>query len=227
MTYSEDIELAKRLCEGLKSGNKKAIIEVYDVNHLFFLNFIKTKLYESASYKPEDVFQTFWENLMDGKIFCNYKGNASLRSYLCSILYKTVINYNRKIGKERKKYISNTDIKEVSDKSQKTPEKEISEKEKENKIPLLIQEALLKLSEISSRDEGYIKMRFFEGLEYRDIAVQELGKGANEEEIKTRTEAIRKQVTRPETGSIAKFKIILERIMEREELDINDIFKSE
>ena len=223
--FSEDIKRAKMLCTELTSGNKNAIIGVYNDHNCFFLNFIKTRLYDKS--KADDVFQDFWAELIQGEIFCNYKGKASLRTYLCKILYFKVIDCNKKTNNERKKITSSIYIEKGVDKSQKTPEKEILETERENKMPLLIQEALLQLSDISPKDASFIKMRFFEKIEYRDIAVQELGKGADEEKIKTKTAAIRKQFTRDKTGSMARFKEILGRIMARENIDINDIFGSE
>jgi len=222
----DDVNLAQRICKELKSGRKEAIVEIYDAHHRLFFNIIRKRLFESEIHTPEDVFQKFWEKLLDGDIFCNYKGSASLRSYLCSILYHHIVDTNREIERERRRFKQDVEIKEYHDNSQKTSEESIIEKEDESKRILqekLIQETRLQLSEISPRDEFYIKMRLLEKLEYRDIAVLELGKGATEDGIQRKIDAIKKQFTRPGTGSMARFRVILERLMERENLCIKDI----
>lgn len=231
---AEDIALAEKLCKELKSGNKKAIEYFYDTNYLFFFNFIKKRLYESERYKPEDVFQDFWEELMDGKIFCYYKGKSILLSYLCSILYNRIRDINRVIDRERKRSLSDSDteLDKFTDKSIRTPEEETIEiqSEEESRHKEIIQKELVlavcfRLSDISPKDAAYIKMRFFEGLKFEDMARRELGKDADDpEKLKKKVDAIKKQFTRPRTGTMARFRIILERIMKEKNLDIEDIF---
>jgi RNA polymerase sigma-70 factor (ECF subfamily) len=65
---------------------------------------------------------------------------------------------------------------------------------------------------------------YLNGLSYEKMAEQEL----NEEQPETRQtkkkiDAIKKQFTRPQTGSLAKFKSALERRIQQHELDCRDL----
>ena len=227
---SEDIALAEKLCKELRSGNKGAIVEVYNANHLFFLNFIRKRLYESKTLEPEDVFASFWEKLMDGEVFCRYEGYATLRSYLCSILYKHICDTNRTIERDRKIFTPDNEIEESPDRSPKNPEEEAIESESKQKEIVkreLVLKVRSKLSGFLPKDEAYIRMRYFEDLKFKDMAMRELGKGTDEKKIKKKTDAIRKQFTRPRTGSMARFRVILERLMKEENLSIEDILDQE
>ena len=81
----------------------------------------------------------------------------------------------------------------------------------------LIHEALIKLAEISPRDANLIRMHF-EGCSYEEMALCELaGKDAQPKEISSLTALIKKQFSNNRTGSMAKFKIIIKRLMEKKQ----------
>jgi hypothetical protein len=87
----------------------------------------------------------------------------------------------------------------------------------------LIQKALVQLSDQSPRDANLIRMNL-EGLSYEQMAVWELnGKSTDPEELKRKVDAIKKQFTRKETGSMAKFKNVLSRCLDTNGLDYTDL----
>lgn len=227
----EDIETAKRLCQELKAGSLGGIEEIYLPYHNLFLNFARKRLYNPDS--AEDVVQSFWMELLNSKAICNYKGenNASLRTYLLNILIWRIIDENRKIEKERISSPpldeSNADIAIHLDSSlHKTPMNRILEEEREGNVYKLINESLLLLSEDHPKDGRYIKMHFLEGLSYEEMAIRDITAFHNilsAMELKRKTDAIKKQVTRPRTGSKARFRVILERLMKLNKLSYDDI----
>lgn len=225
---SGDIAAALQLCERLKSGDKKALEDVVNLYGSLFSNFVRKRLYDSVVYRPEDVLMTFWEELMGGKIFCDYKakGGISLKNYLFSILNKHIIDFNRKIERERNRVntFEDPENETISSKDTATsPINEIIHKQGESIAVELINESLLLFSENNPIDAAYIKMLFLEELSYEAIAFRLTDKNADAEKVQKKTAAIRKQVTRKRFGSIAKFKIILERLMSSKNMRYEDI----
>jgi len=194
-SVEKDRETAQKVCKELFSGNKKAILDLYH-QHRFFISFTRKLLYKKD--KVEDVLCEFWIGLLDAKAICAYQGrnNASLRVYLTGILKRRIIDENRK--------------KEIPTTSDIPPESDDIKKERQRR---LLNEALLTLGEISPRDADLVRMKC-EGRTYKEMAEQELaGENPDQETMKKQEYAIRKQFTRPGTGSMAKFSLIIEQIM--------------
>ena len=81
----------------------------------------------------------------------------------------------------------------------------------------LIHEALMKLAEISPKDANLIRMHL-EGCSYEDMAMHDLAeKDAKPEEVSNLTALITKQFSNNRTGSMAKLKIIIKRLMEKKQ----------
>ncbi len=84
----------------------------------------------------------------------------------------------------------------------------------------MVQKALVQLSDTSPRDASLIRMNL-EGLSYEQMAQRELsGDKADPDELKRKVDAIKKQFTRKETGSMAKFKTVLSRYLDTNGLTI-------
>ena len=65
---------------------------------------------------------------------------------------------------------------------------------------------------------------YLNGLSYEKMAEQELNEQQPETgQTKKKIAAIKKQFTRPQTGSLAKFKSVLERRIQRHEWDCRDL----
>ncbi|RLC02398.1 MAG: hypothetical protein DRI57_30095 [Deltaproteobacteria bacterium] len=192
-----DIVLAQSICKALRSGNKESIEKLYYLYHRFFISFTRKLLYEMN--KAEDVLSEFWTELLNAKAICAYEGkhNASLRGYLTKILKWRIIDKNRK-----KKIVTTPNL---------PPESE--NRTKKERQRRLINESLLTLGEISQRDADLVRMKY-EGLTYKEMAEQELtDKASDRQAVERRTDAIKKQFTRPQTGSMARFSLILNRVM--------------
>ena len=88
----------------------------------------------------------------------------------------------------------------------------------------LIHDALLQLAVISPRDASLIRMHLA-GMTYEEMAAKELH--ANEKhiiKIKKKTDAIKKQFSRDKTGTMAKFRGVLIRCLEKNALCYKDLF---
>lgn len=89
----------------------------------------------------------------------------------------------------------------------------------------IMHETLLELAELNAVDAALIKMHL-EGATYRQMAERELsGTDPDEQTLKRRTDAIKKRFTRQPKGAMAKYKIILERKMEKMGYEAKDMLE--
>ena len=217
-----DYTLGQRICNELRSGNRSAILELYDKYHRFFTAFARRRLFDKDPHRLEDVLSNFWVELLNRKAICKYRGKASLQTYLTVILNRRIIDANRKFGRNRQLNPVTEDLsKEIEcriDES-RTPEQEIIIKEQQE----LIQEALVRLADISPRDANLIQMNL-EGLNYEQMAKKELNdQRTDPAELKRKAEAIKKQFTRSNSGSMAKFRRMLNKCMDTQDLEYRDL----
>jgi len=224
-----DLEMAQYICQELRAGNRQAILPLFYEYNNIFKRFVNKRL--SYSQEAEDILSNFWVNLLDGKAFCNYHGDrgASLKSYLWRILENEIRDHIRK----RKSFTPISDIPEDSllqchgvtiASSSSDPENDLLHKEKNEFLIKIIHEAMLILSEISPRDAHLIWLKLI-GKDYKEMALEELGSMAvDKKELGRKSNSIKKQFTRPHTGSIAKFMVILKRLMVKYKIYKDDLF---
>jgi hypothetical protein len=62
-----------------------------------------------------------------------------------------------------------------------------------------------------------------EGLSYEQMAQRELNGVKDADELKRRIDAIKKQFTRKETGSMAKFRSVLDNYLDKNDLNHKDL----
>jgi RNA polymerase sigma factor (sigma-70 family) len=221
--YKQDLLLAQRVCDELLSDNKNAILGIYNIYHLFFLEFTKRRLYSPEPDKVQTILTNFWVELLNARAICDYEGRASLRNYLLKILKWRIIDSIRKNGR-RKGFTDSSDdeenpVEKIDDNSP-SPKQNLLQKERQK----IIHSVLMMLSMESPKDALLVKMHL-DDLTYREMAEQELsGMNYNEAELNKKTNAIKKQFTRTGTGSLDKFKNCLERYMKKHELNYEDMF---
>jgi DNA-directed RNA polymerase specialized sigma24 family protein len=163
---------------------------------------------------------------MNGKAICAYSNNpenkASLRTYLCGILYHKVIDANRQ-KKVPTVDPAKLEIENIID-PQGTPEQELERIDSEAlsmEIRRLTHQALLCLAKESPRDAEFMRMRL-EGLTYEQMAIRlEDKEKCTTREIKKKTNAIKKQFTREYSGTTSKFKVILESLLKERGLSLD------
>ena len=219
--HKEDYSLAQKICKHLKACRNDAILELYHDHHRFFLAFTRLRLFNPEHDQIEAVVSNFWMELLNGKAICSYQGKASLRTYLLTILNRRIIDANRRFQRELK-YTEiaeeqNIDASNMPE-DQRSAEDYVLQKERRK----LIHDALIQLSETSPRDAKLVRMHL-NGLSYKSMAEQEIN--GNESlliEKRRRINAIKKQFTRPNTGSLAKFKSIIEENIQKHEMDRGD-----
>lgn len=219
---NKDYVLARRICNDLLSGNQESILELYHKYHAFFSTFTRQRLYDFNVNQPENILTDYWVELLNSKAICGYEGKSSLRTYLTVILNRRIIDANRKIEREKNsRAVLNDQENDTNDKTNNhpSPEDELIKKEQQK----IIHEALLKLAEISPRDSKLILMHF-EGMTYEEMAKSELkDEKANKRKLKKMTDSIKKQFSRNKTGSIAKFKSVLNRCLDKNSIKYLDL----
>lgn len=219
----DDLALAQEACEKLRAGNNEAILPVYHKYHPLFMGYTRKRLRTySDDNRATSILDDFWVGLLNAKAICDFKGISSLKTYLFKILnFKIIDNVRRE--KRQGAFANNvsnddTDIDGFGDDGL-SPEKDLMAKEKVR----LVRETLLMLTENSPTDAYLVKMHM-EGLSYQQMAEKMLdNKPKSDRELKKKTDSIKKQFTRKTSGSMAKFKSCLERIMMKNQLAYNDL----
>jgi RNA polymerase sigma factor (sigma-70 family) len=212
-----DVAIAKRICKGLGSGEKECLGELVTIYHEFFSNFARRRLLKSDLL--EDVLQSFWEEMLNGRAICAYahgsKNTATLQTYLLGVLHRRVIDANRKTSRYEEMHRAGENLPETPDQAL-TPHDVLAGLTSNNLARRLLYQALLKLSEEYPQDATLVRM-YLEGLDHRQMAAR-IGK---------RVDAVKKQFTREATGSLEKFKRALKRLMQAQGLRYEDIWESE
>ncbi len=220
--FSEDFRLAKEICKGLIAKNKNAIIGIYEHYHQRFINFAWHRINNTDVNHVTEVLNKFWAELLNPKVICSYEGRASLKSYLINILKRRIIDDNRSFNRQRSKETTNEeDQKYILEKKDDrlSQEDDLIQGERLR----LIQEAVLMLANYSPKDADLIRM-YLDGLNYRQMAEKKLNdQKEDQNKVNKLTSSIKKQFTRERTGSMAKFKICLDRCLEMHRLDYTDI----
>jgi DNA-directed RNA polymerase specialized sigma24 family protein len=67
-----------------------------------YLTRIRIRLFNPDQNQIDTVLSTFWTALLNGKAICGFKGKASLRTFLLTILNRRIIDANRKFQREIK-----------------------------------------------------------------------------------------------------------------------------
>lgn len=223
INHETDLILAQELCVELRAGNSEAILKIYKQYHPIFLRYTRYRLHSTDNDKATSVLSDFWVELLNAKVICNYKGLASLKTYLKKILNFRIVDHVRSANRQstHEKNIGDKDHElDEFESENESPEKEIIHKEKIK----LVHEALLMLVDTSPSDAFLVKMHL-EGLDYSQMAERSIGdKDCPKKELDKKINAIKKQFTRDGTGSLAKFKSCVERIMRKNNLIQNDMF---
>lgn len=221
-----DFAFAMKICKELLNGDTKSFEELYSCYHKRFYHFARKRL-QSRPDLVNEVLQQFYISLFrNPNIFCNFKDEKrSLYNYLVCRLNWRIKDAFREQGRierrdeapiyekrlEQKEWMERKCIRKGVAKddqlADQNPEKLVLAKERER----MLREALLALAKTHPMDAQYIRMRIFEEMTYKDIAMTELGTGADENEITKRVNAIKTRVTRKNTGSFARFRILLEK----------------
>jgi len=222
-THKEDLVLAQETCLELRSGNNDAILPVYRKYQSMFMGYTRRRVHSSDDDRATSILTDFWKELLNAKAICDFKGLSSLKTYLFKILNFRIIDNVRKDKRQEPigGIISypDDDSDGIEDDNGVSPEEDLMHKE----TIRLIHETLLMLAESSPTDAYLIKMQM-EGLSYQEMAKQLLGnKPKSDRELKKKTDSIKKQFTRKTSGSMAKFKSCLERMMIKNQLAYSDL----
>ena len=188
-----------------------------------FLPFARRRLFHPQDV--EDVLQNFWEELMNGKAICRYaqqsESQVSLRSFCLGILNRRIIDRNRQITRERQRLTPDNPIANNPDDS---PEELLTQSVSGNLARGLIHAALIKLAEHSPQDVELLRWHL-EGLTYEDMAKRLLGPGQTATTaLKKKINAVKKQFTRESSGSLARFKVVLQELMQAQGLSYDDFW---
>jgi len=222
LAFSDDYHLSQEICDRLRSGDHGSVVKIYSKYHILFRAFARKRLFVNDHSQAEIVVNKFWIELLNAKALCNYQGKTSLRNYLLTILNRRIIDANRKWVRDnnQKQKIEKLVVENSKEKSvEVSPEEILINKEKME----LIHEALLQLETISTRDAYLMKM-YLEGLSYKEMAEREMNPRDDDgRQIKKKINAIKKQFTRPKTGTMARFKNTIASCLKDHELVLRDL----
>jgi RNA polymerase sigma-70 factor, ECF subfamily len=208
----------------LLAGNLQPLAEMVRSYQKLFLPFARRRLFQPQDV--EDVLQNFWEELMNGKAICRYaqqsESQVSLRSFCLGILNRRIIDRNRQITRERQRFTPDNPTANNPDDS---PEELLTQSVSGNLAQGLIHAALIKLAEHSPQDVELLRWHL-EGLTYEDMAKRRLGPGQKvTTALKKKINAVKKQFTRESSGSLARFKVVLQELMQARGLSYDDFWR--
>ena len=223
--HKGDYSIAQQICKDLKADHKEAILALYQEHHHFFQAF-RRRIYHSEPEEIESVLTNFWTELLNSKAICSYKGKASLRTFLLTILNRRIIDANRKFKRDMQftEIIDDhsNNAADIPD-NEESPEDLLLQKERRR----VVHDTLLRLSESAPKDAALIRMRL-NGLSYKKMAEQEINSQINAAgEIQKKVDSIKKQFTRPVTGSLAKYKTLLEKNLQKNGIEPGDLLINE
>jgi RNA polymerase sigma-70 factor (ECF subfamily) len=205
LAFRDDYHLSQEICDRLRSGDHESVLKIYSKYHILF-----------------NAFDKFWIELLNAKAICSYQGKTSLRNYLLTILNRRIIDANRKWVRDnnQKRQIEKLVVENSEEKCvEVSPEEKLINKEKMR----LIHEALLQLETLSTRDAYLMKM-YLEGLSYKEMAEREVNPGnADGSTVNKKINAIKKQFTRPKTGTMARFKNTIASCLKDHDLVLKDL----
>ena len=220
-SHESDLKLAQIICTELRSGNKEAIVKLYEKYQRFFRFFVRKRLFLADACHVETTLNNFWVELLNAQAICSFLGKSSLKSFLLTILHRRIIDTNRKTISNRTKTASVESLEETKHTDSNkllSPEALLIRREKLK----MVHEALLNLSRLYPRDAGLMKM-YLQGLSYREMAEQELmSETVDKNEIKKKTNAIKKQFTRQGTGTMDRFKKALTECSRKYDLNLQN-----
>lgn len=218
--FEKDLDLAQRVCRELANGNNQAILELYSLYQTLFLGFAMRRVYSPSQDRANRLLSAFWLELLNGRAICSYAGKASLSTYLMVILNRRILDHNATIMKNRDRFVSAADPAHSPD-LQESPEDTLIRRQRKK----VLAQTLASLENVSPRDACLVRMHL-EGLSYEQMAERELGGMAQASgELHKKTNAVKKQFTRPGTGSLAKFKVLLARAMKKYDLTERDLLE--
>ncbi len=222
LAFRDDYHLSQKICDRLRSGDHESILKLYSKYHILFSAFARKRLFANDHSQAEIIVNKFWIELLNAKAICSYQGKTSLRNYLLTILNRRIIDANRKWVRDnnQKQKIEKLVVENSEDKCvEVSPEEKLINKEKMR----LIHEALLQLETLSTRDAYLMKM-YLEGLSYKEMAEREVNPGnADGSTVNKKINAIKKQFTRPKTGTMARFKTTIASCLKDHDLALKDL----
>jgi len=243
--YKKDYDFAQEICAYLDNGQtkvieKKVIEKLYKRFHRFFLAFAKKRLHTVSAHYEHDalsVVDKYWIELSNGDYICKYQGNGTLKSYLMRRLKDRIIDKIRKLIRTKEEAFSQGLVNPGDDRSEddqidaainnndpqgETPYHQLAYKQNEQ----IIYESLLELEKENPADAYYIKMskKMLGRMNYEQMARHELAcENPDEAMVKKKANAIKVQFTRKKTGSLARYKKILVRNMDKYGIDKRDL----
>jgi RNA polymerase sigma-70 factor (ECF subfamily) len=222
LTFRDDYHLSQEICDRLRSGDHESVLKIYSKYHILFNAFARKRLFVNDHSQAEIIVNKFWIELLNAKAICSYQGKTSLRNYLLTILNRRIIDASRKWVRDnnQKRQIEKLVVENSEEKCvEVSPEEKLIIKEKMR----LIHEALLQLETISTRDAYLMKM-YLEGLSYKEMVERQMDpRDADGRTVNKKINAIKKQFTRPKTGTMARFKNTIASCLKDHDLALIDL----
>jgi|GEM_PF-6338084 len=207
---------AAAICQETRTKeNASEFRKLYDDYHTYFKGYAYKRLYDKS--KLNDVLQEFWLAIWNGAI-CKYEGKSTLKTFLTSIIFKKIIDYNNSMLNIDRKLDHGEDIEEVNIKqaTEHDDNKDIFDIRKEG-IKQLINKALVILADTRPDDAYIIRMKKMKEMSYDEI-LKEMRVQVPHEDRQKEIDRLKHQYSR----AIPKLKIIVERLMQAENMTLKD-----
>ena len=179
MTVEKDRQLAQKWCEELRNDEKQAMEEVRQQYGERLEKFIRSKYANLTIDDRDDLLQSFWQELNNGKALCSYEGRNSARlgSFLQKVLENQIKSFFRNRAREITIPVGGSE--ELATRAHITeplfhepvprPEIILSREEQQRLLKELTGKTMLRLSEIDPEGAMILRQRN-KGIRFKDIA---------------------------------------------------------
>lgn len=229
--HQDDYKFAQRICKELRAGRTAAIKEVYSRYKKDCRHFLRCQAKGETSKRIEDIWNRFWLELLNGNAICGFTGRMSLRSLFFKLINYRIQDEWRRVQRDRRG-VSPSSFQEkgmsedeflsaaaMDSHDAMSAEDQMIIKQRDQ----IIRKTLLNLAETDPIDANLVKMHLKE-MTYGAMAARELaGRNSDHKTLERRRVAIKKRFTRPDIGSMVKFKKMLLKNMEKFKYDIDDL----
>ncbi len=212
------IENDLRLAAEAARGDDRALREIASFDPIL------RQIARQTAYKgldPDEVVQDFWAYLLDKKVFSRYTGEngASLRHFLCNVVFRRYLqDRNKAHDRARARQLVLMDDPYCTGAAQAAalppdpsrPDQETTHE----RFHAVVAEAVSILEERFPDDARYYRLRSI-GKSFEQIAIECGAPQDDPAALQRATNRIKKQFTRRSSGTMARFAMILERVLVR------------
>ncbi|MDI6797550.1 MAG: hypothetical protein QMD09_11420 [Desulfatibacillaceae bacterium] len=207
--YQTEVGLVKDLSGGRKRTRAGALSVLYKRYNRYLASFARQRLIDFG--KAKDILTRFWLDAVQKGALADYKGDIPLEAYMTRRLDEYIQAENRSLSPDDEDIATSLDIED--DYSGRLSEEERRQRQMEGRV---LGRSLALMVRHFPKDAGLVWL-YLKGMDSRQMAKKSLPPDASQRSIADRAAEIEKRLFAPNTGSLARFEILVERCRRQEQ----------